>query len=151
MRAVRRTAVFGSVSRHFAYPARIKPIQHWASLRNRRLGGNVDPERTALLAVSHDAEEAIDGWACVEAHGAGNAEFGRAEETLGAELDAHPEPAHTWCECTRVRSFAGGTVSTSAREAIRGCRPVARCGRWAARSEVGACRAVLSGLPGTRT
>ncbi len=172
------------VSHYFAYLARMKLIQRWglmrntlpeniqehslqvamiahalALLRNRRFGGNVDPERTALLAVFHDAEEVItgdlptpikyfnpqvaeaidglaavakdrllrmvpndllsdyeslffaaeeddDAWACVKAadkicaylkcveeHKAGNAEFVRAEETIRAELDAHPDPA----------------------------------------------------------
>lgn len=176
--------MLGRVSHYFAYLARMKLIQRWglmrntlpeniqehslqvamiahalALLRNRRFGGNVDPERTALLAVFHDAEEVItgdlptpikyfnpqvaeaidglaavakdrllkmvpddlladyeslffavdeddDAWACVKAadkicaylkcveeHKAGNAEFGRAEETLRAELDAHPDPA----------------------------------------------------------
>jgi 5'-deoxynucleotidase len=172
------------VSHFFAYLARMKHIQRWGLMRNtqpeniqehslqvamvahalavltnRRFGGRVDPERTALLAVFHDAEEvitgdlptpikyfnpqvaeAIDGleavakdrllrmvpddlrpayddllfaseddeaaWACVKAadkicaylkcveeHKAGNAEFGRAEEALRTELDAHPDPA----------------------------------------------------------
>ncbi len=176
--------MLGPVSHYFAYLARMKFIQRWglmrntlpeniqehslqvamiahalALLRNRRFGGTVDPERTALLAVFHDAEEVItgdlptpikyfnpqvaeaidglaavakdrllkmvpddlladyeslffavdqddDAWACVKAadkicaylkcveeHKAGNAEFGRAEETLRAELDAHPDPA----------------------------------------------------------
>lgn len=176
--------MLGRVSHYFAYLARMKLIQRWglmrntlpeniqehslqvamiahalALLRNRRFGGNVDPERTALLAVFHDTEEVItgdlptpikyfnpqvaeaidglaavakdrllsmvpddlladyeslffavddddDAWACVKAadkicaylkcveeHKAGNAEFGRAEETLRTELDAHPDPA----------------------------------------------------------
>jgi len=145
------------VSHSFAYLARMKLIQRWGLMRNRRFGGNVDPERTALLAVFHDAEEVItgdlptpityvdpqvaeaidglaavakdrllrmvpddlrgddealffaaweddDAWACVKAagkicaylkcveeHKAGNAEFGRTEETIRAELDAHPD------------------------------------------------------------
>lgn len=172
------------VSHYFAYLARMKYIQRWglmrntmpeniqehslqvamiahalAVLRNRRFAGAVDPERTALLAVFHDAEEVITGdlptpikyfnpqiaqavdgleavakdrllkmlpedlrpdyealffrvdeddeaWACVKAadkicaylkcveeHKAGNAEFGRAEEAIRAELEAHPDPA----------------------------------------------------------
>jgi 5'-deoxynucleotidase len=74
------------VSHFFAYLARMKHIQRWwpmrntqpenipehslqvamiahalAVLTNRRSGGDVDPERTALLAVFHDAEEVITG------------------------------------------------------------------------------------------
>ena len=177
-------AMLSVVSHYFAYLARMKFIQRWGLMRNtlheniqehslqvamiahalalinnRRFGASIDPERTALLAVFHDAEEvitgdmptpikyfspqvaqAIDGleavakdrllkmlpadlrpdyeslffavdaddeaWSCVKAadkicaylkcveeHKAGNAEFGRAEETLRAELDAHPDPA----------------------------------------------------------
>lgn len=76
-----------SVSSHyFAYLARLKYILRWglmrntraentqehslqvamvahalAVIRNRLYGGSVDPERTALLAVFHDAEEVITG------------------------------------------------------------------------------------------
>jgi len=75
------------VSHFFAYLARMKFIQRWGLMRNtsteniqehslqvamiahalalfhnQRLGeGTVDPERTALLAVYHDAEEVITG------------------------------------------------------------------------------------------
>ena len=73
-------------SHFFAYLARMKFIQRWGLMRNtrpentqehslqvamiahglavignRRYGGNVDPDRTALLAVFHDAEEVITG------------------------------------------------------------------------------------------
>jgi 5'-deoxynucleotidase len=74
------------VSHYFAYLARMKFIQRWGLMRNTRVeniqehslqvamvahalavvenaffGGEVDPERTALLAVFHDAEEVITG------------------------------------------------------------------------------------------
>lgn len=74
------------VSHYFAYLARMKFIQRWGLMRNtrteniqehslqvamvahalaviarRRFGSGVDPERTALLAVYHDAEEVITG------------------------------------------------------------------------------------------
>ena len=74
------------MSHFFAYLARMKHIQRWGLMRNtqpeniqehslqvamiahalavltnRRFGGEVDPERTALLAVFHDAEEVITG------------------------------------------------------------------------------------------
>jgi 5'-deoxynucleotidase len=74
------------VSHYFAYLARMKFIQRWGLMRNTRIeniqehslqvamvahalavvdnaffGGAVDPERTALLAVFHDAEEVITG------------------------------------------------------------------------------------------
>lgn len=74
------------MSHFFAYLARMKFIQRWGLMRNtqqeniqehslqvamiahalvvlknRRFGGDVDPERTALLAVFHDAEEVITG------------------------------------------------------------------------------------------
>jgi len=74
------------VSHFFAYLARMKFIQRWGLMRNTRteniqehslqvamvahalavmsntrFGGRVDPERTALLAVFHDAEEVITG------------------------------------------------------------------------------------------
>jgi 5'-deoxynucleotidase len=74
------------VSHYFAYLARMKFIQRWGLMRNTRTeniqehslqvamiahalavidntfyGGDVDPERTALLAVFHDAEEVITG------------------------------------------------------------------------------------------
>lgn len=172
------------MSHFFAYLARMKFIQRWglmrntqheniqehslqvamiahalAVLKNRRFGADLDPERTALLAVFHDAEEVItgdlptpikyfnpqvaqavdsieavakerllqmlpddlrpayddlffaheaddDAWACVKAadkicaylkcveeHKAGNAEFGRAEEAIRAQLDASDDPA----------------------------------------------------------
>lgn len=172
------------MSHFFAYLARMKFIQRWglmrntnaeniqehslqvamiahmlAVLKNRRFGASIDPERTALLAVFHDAEEVITGdlptpikyfspqvaqaidsveavakdrllgmlpddlrgeyedlffpsldddeaWACVKAadkicaylkcieeHKAGNAEFGRAEETIRAQLEASDDPA----------------------------------------------------------
>lgn len=73
-------------SHAFAYLARMKYILRWglmrntrpentqehslqvamvahalALIRNRLYGGSVDPERTALLAVYHDAEEVITG------------------------------------------------------------------------------------------
>jgi len=73
-------------SHYFAYLARMKYILRWglmrntrpentqehslqvamvahalAVIRNRLHGGAVDPERTALLAVFHDAEEVITG------------------------------------------------------------------------------------------
>ncbi len=73
-------------SHFFAYLARMKFIQRWGLMRNTRLentqehslqvamvahalavignrlyGGDVDPDRTALLAVFHDAEEVITG------------------------------------------------------------------------------------------
>lgn len=72
-------------SHFFAYLARLKFIQRWGLMRNTRaentqehslqvamvahalalinarLGTPVDPERTALLAVFHDAEEVITG------------------------------------------------------------------------------------------
>lgn len=73
-------------SHFFAYLARLKFIQRWGLMRNtraentqehslqvamiahalamihnRRFGGAIDPERTALLAVYHDAEEVITG------------------------------------------------------------------------------------------
>jgi 5'-deoxynucleotidase len=172
------------VSHFFAYLARMKFIQRWglmrntqveniqehslqvamiahalAVLKNTRFGARIDPERTALLAVFHDAEEVITGdlptpikyfnpqvaqaidsveavakdrllrmlpddlrgsyeqlffpveaddeaWACVKAadricaylkcveeHKAGNAEFGRAEEAIRAQLEASDDPA----------------------------------------------------------
>lgn len=74
------------VSHFFAYLARMKYIQRWGLMRNTRqeniqehslqvamvahglavidnrmFGGDVDPARTALLAVFHDAEEVITG------------------------------------------------------------------------------------------
>jgi len=74
------------VSHFFAYLARMKFIQRWGLMRNTRseniqehslqvamiahalavltntrFGGAVDPDRTALLAVFHDAEEVITG------------------------------------------------------------------------------------------
>ncbi len=74
------------MSHYFAYLARMKFIQRWGLMRNTRTeniqehslqvamiahalavidntfyGGDVDPERTALLAVFHDAEEVITG------------------------------------------------------------------------------------------
>ncbi len=74
------------VSHFFAYLARMKFIQRWGLMRNTRteniqehslqvamvahalavmsnarFGASVDPERTALLAVFHDAEEVITG------------------------------------------------------------------------------------------
>jgi 5'-deoxynucleotidase len=74
------------VSHFFAYLSRLKLIERWglmrstrsentqehslqvamfahalAVLKNERFGGNVDPERAALLAVYHDAEEVITG------------------------------------------------------------------------------------------
>ncbi len=73
-------------SHFFAYLARLKYIQRWGLMRNTRAestqehslqvamiahalavienrlhGGSVDPDRTALLAVYHDAEEVITG------------------------------------------------------------------------------------------
>lgn len=83
-------APFGSIdgvtSHFFAYLSRMKFIQRWGLMRNTRLentqehslqvamiahalavignrkfGANVDPNRTALLAVYHDAEEVITG------------------------------------------------------------------------------------------
>ncbi len=73
-------------SHYFAYLARMKFIMRWGLMRNTRAentqehsmqvavvahalaiianrlyGGDVDPERTALLAVYHDAEEVITG------------------------------------------------------------------------------------------
>lgn len=73
-------------SHFFAYLARLKHIQRWGLMRNTRaentqehslqvamiahalavienrlFGGGVDPARTALLAVYHDAEEVITG------------------------------------------------------------------------------------------
>lgn len=76
----------GVTSHFFAYVARLKFIQRWGLMRNtraentqehslqvamvahalavitnRQFGGEVDPERTALLAVFHDAEEVITG------------------------------------------------------------------------------------------
>jgi len=73
-------------SHYFAYLARMKFIMRWglmrntraentqehslqvamvahalAVIRNRVFGGRADPERTALLAVFHDAEEVITG------------------------------------------------------------------------------------------
>lgn len=73
-------------SHFFAYLARLKYIQRWGLMRNTRsensqehslqvamiahalavienrlFGGSLDPERTALLAVYHDAEEVITG------------------------------------------------------------------------------------------
>ncbi len=73
-------------SHFFAYLARLKYIQRWGLMRNTRaensqehslqvamiahalavienryFGGTVDPDRTALLAVYHDAEEVITG------------------------------------------------------------------------------------------
>lgn len=75
-----------AVSHFFAYLARMKFIQRWglmrntqqeniqehslqvamiahalAVLKNRRFGGRLDPQRVALLAVFHDAEEVITG------------------------------------------------------------------------------------------
>jgi len=74
------------VSHFFAYLARMKYIQRWGLMRNTRVeniqehslqvamvahvlavlsntrfGRDVDPDRTALLAVFHDAEEVITG------------------------------------------------------------------------------------------
>ncbi len=74
------------MSHFFAYLARMKYIQRWGLMRNTRVeniqehslqvamvahvlavlsnerfGGRVDPDRTALLAVFHDAEEVITG------------------------------------------------------------------------------------------
>ena len=74
------------MSHFFAYLARMKHIQRWglmrnsvpeniqehslevamighglAVIRNRCFGGNVNPERVALLAVYHDASEVITG------------------------------------------------------------------------------------------
>jgi len=74
------------VSHYFAYLARMKFIQRWGLMRNTRteniqehslqvamvahalaeienafFGGDVDPARTALLAVFHDASEVITG------------------------------------------------------------------------------------------
>ncbi|TVR95550.1 MAG: 5'-deoxynucleotidase [Trueperaceae bacterium] len=74
------------MSHFFAYLARMKFIQRWGLMRNTRteniqehslqvamvahalavmsnarFGASVDPERTALLAVFHDAEEVITG------------------------------------------------------------------------------------------
>lgn len=74
------------MSHFFAYLARMKFIQRWGLMRNTRseniqehslqvamiahalavlsntrFGGAVDPDRTALLAVFHDAEEVITG------------------------------------------------------------------------------------------
>lgn len=74
------------VSHFFAYLARMKYIQRWglmrntqaeniqehslqvamiahalAVLKNTRFGGSVNPDRAALLAVFHDAEEVITG------------------------------------------------------------------------------------------
>jgi 5'-deoxynucleotidase len=74
------------VSHFFAYLARMKYIQRWGLMRNTRqeniqehslqvamvahalalidrdlFGGDADPDRTALLAVYHDAEEVITG------------------------------------------------------------------------------------------
>jgi 5'-deoxynucleotidase len=74
------------MSHYFAYLARMKFIQRWGLMRNTRVeniqehslqvamvahalaiiqnaffGGSIDPERTALLAVYHDAEEVITG------------------------------------------------------------------------------------------
>lgn len=76
----------GVTSHFFAYLSRMKFIQRWGLMRNTRLentqehslqvamiahalavignrkfGGAVDPDRTALLAVFHDAEEVITG------------------------------------------------------------------------------------------
>lgn len=78
--------ISGVSSHYFAYLARLKYILRWglmrntrpentqehslqvamvahalAVIRNRLYGGSVDPERTALLAVFHDAEEVITG------------------------------------------------------------------------------------------
>ena len=78
--------IFGVSSHYFAYLARLKYILRWglmrntrpentqehslqvamvahalAVIRNRVYGGAVDPDRTALLAVFHDAEEVITG------------------------------------------------------------------------------------------
>ncbi len=75
-----------AVSHFFAYLSRMKLIERWglmrstrpentqehslqvamfahalAVLKNERFGGDVDPERAALLAVYHDAEEVITG------------------------------------------------------------------------------------------
>jgi len=81
------TDTMASVTSHFfAYLARLKFIQRWGLMRNTRAentqehslqvamiahalalihnrfhGGGFDPERTALLAVFHDAEEVITG------------------------------------------------------------------------------------------
>ncbi len=81
------TDTMTSVTSHFfAYLARLKFIQRWGLMRNTRaentqehslqvamiahalavihnrlFGGAFDPERTALLAVFHDAEEVITG------------------------------------------------------------------------------------------
>jgi 5'-deoxynucleotidase len=184
------------VSHFFAYLARMKFIQRWglmrntqveniqehslqvamiahalAVLKNTRFGAEIDPERTALLAVFHDAEEVITGdlptpikyfnpqvaqaidsveavakdrllrmlpddlrgayeelffpvetddeaWACVKAadricaylkcideHKAGNAEFGRAEEVIRAQLEASDDPAVQVFLQTFVPSF----------------------------------------------
>ena len=74
------------MSHYFAYLARMKFIQRWGLMRNTRTeniqehslqvamiahalavidntfyGGDVDPQRTTLLAVFHDAEEVITG------------------------------------------------------------------------------------------
>jgi 5'-deoxynucleotidase len=74
------------VSHYFAYLARMKFIHRWGLMRNTNseniqehslqvamiahglavienafFGGSVDPDRTALLAVFHDAEEVITG------------------------------------------------------------------------------------------
>lgn len=84
-RAVKVVSIAG-VSHFFAYLARMKYIRRWglmrntsseniqehslqvamiahglAVLRNTRFGGSVDPQRVALLAVFHDAEEVITG------------------------------------------------------------------------------------------
>lgn len=74
------------MSHFFAYLARMKFIRRWglmhntypeniqehslrvamiahalAVIRNRRFGGNVNPERTAVLALFHDAPEVLTG------------------------------------------------------------------------------------------
>jgi len=78
--------MLGRVSHFFAYLARMKFIQRWGLMRNTqveniqehslqvamiahalavlkitRFGGDVNPDRVALLAVFHDAEEVITG------------------------------------------------------------------------------------------
>lgn len=184
------------MSHFFAYLARMKFIQRWglmrntqveniqehslhvamiahalAVLKNTRFGAEIDPDRTALLAVFHDAEEVITGdlptpikcfnpqvalaidsveavakdrllrmlpddlrgayeelffaaeaddeaWACVKAadricaylkcieeHKAGNAEFGRAEEVIRAQLESSDDPAVQVFLQTFVPSF----------------------------------------------
>ena len=69
---------------------------HLAVLRNRRFGGDVNPERAAVLAMYHDVTEIFTGdmptlsayLKCLQEKHAGNSEFDEAYTGLEEKLRA---------------------------------------------------------------